>query len=167
MEKENPQSPPEQEHNDLSPKNAVEGDKREMEPVDKSGKRKLFLISLSLLFVLCIFVVLALVLLVGKKGPQKQSATEFKHEKTVWLLMPYVGEYWWNTIVKYLEIAVERDGWQFNYDSADGSDETQSEQIITYAQQADILFVFPTSSTGVTDATKKSRRGVPHSRSFI
>jgi len=160
VKKENPQSPPEQGHHDLSSNvvdgNVVDGKKEEMELMKKSRKRKLFLILIPISIVLCILVVLALVLLVGKKGLQTQSATEFKHEKTVWLLMPYVGEYWWNTIVEYMEIAVERDGWQFNYDSADGSDETQSEQIITYAQQADILFVFPTSSTGVTDAIRRA-----------
>lgn len=86
----------------------------------------------------------------------KKETTEFRHGKTMWLLMPYVGEYWWNTIVKYLELAVEHDGWQFNFDTANGSDATQSNQIITYAQHADILFVFPTSSTGVNEAVRRA-----------
>lgn len=118
-------------------------------------KKKTFL--LPLLLALGVFAVLALVFIFVsyEKKSQKQTA-EFKHGKTVWLLMPYVGEYWWNTIVKYLEIAVERDGWQFNFDSADGSEATQSEQIITYAQQADILFVFPTSSTGINEAVQRA-----------
>lgn len=79
---------------------------------------------------------------------------KFKHGKTFWLLMPYVGEYWWNTIVEYIGIAVKRDGWNFNFDTAAGSDTTQFDQITTYAQKADILFVFPTSSEGVNEAIR-------------
>jgi ABC-type sugar transport system substrate-binding protein len=79
---------------------------------------------------------------------------EFKHGKTVWLLHVFTGEFWWNTIAEYLKQHVEADGWKFNFVSADGSDTTQFEQIITYAQQADILFVYPTSTNGPNEAVK-------------
>ncbi|TYQ18234.1 UNVERIFIED_CONTAM: monosaccharide ABC transporter substrate-binding protein (CUT2 family) [Acetivibrio alkalicellulosi] len=90
------------------------------------------------------------------KSNSEVQSNEFKHGKTVWLLMPYAGEYWWNTIIKYFELAVTKDGWNFNFDTADGSEVTQSEQIIAYAKQADILFVFPTSSTGINEAIRKA-----------
>lgn len=77
---------------------------------------------------------------------------EFKYGKTMWLLHVYTGEFWWNTIAEYLKQHVEASGWKFNFVSADGSDTTQFDQIITYAQQADILFVYPTSTTGINEA---------------
>jgi ABC-type sugar transport system substrate-binding protein len=79
---------------------------------------------------------------------------EFKHGKTMWLLHVFTGEFWWNTIQEYLKQHVEADGWKFNFVSADGSDTTQFDQIITYAQQADILFVYPTSTNGINEAVK-------------
>lgn len=82
------------------------------------------------------------------------SQEKFAHGKTVWLLMPYTGEYWWNTIVEYVGKAVKLDGWNFNFATADGSDTTQFDQITTYAQKADILFVFPTSFTSINEAVR-------------
>ena len=88
--------------------------------------------------------------------PATSQAEEmkFKHGKTVWLLMPYTGEFWWNTIVEYVGKAVKLDGWNFNFTTAEGSDTTQFDQITTYAQKADILFVFPTSFTGINEAVR-------------
>ena len=80
--------------------------------------------------------------------------TEFKHGKTVWLLMPYTGEFWWNMLVTFLGEAVKADGWNFNHTTAEGSDTTLFDQITTYAQQADILFVDPTSMTAVNEAIR-------------
>lgn len=112
--------------------------------------------------VVAFFLVIALFLNIFltscKNSTGEVKSTEFKHGKTVWLLMPYAGEYWWNTIIKYFESAVKNDGWQFNFDTADGSDKIQSEQILAYAKKADILFVFPTSSTGVNEAIKKAEQ---------
>lgn len=84
------------------------------------------------------------------------AAAEFKHGKTVWCSMPYTGEYWWNSIKDFLRLQVEADpdGWTFNFDTADGSDTTQSEQIITYAQQADVLFVCPHSIDAQNEAIR-------------
>ena len=79
---------------------------------------------------------------------------EFKHGKTVWLSMPYTGEFWWNTITDFLRIRVEADGWKFNFSTADGSDTTQFEQIVTYAQQVDILFVCPHSINAQNEAIR-------------
>ena len=79
---------------------------------------------------------------------------KFKQGKTVWLLMPYTGEYWWNTIVEYVGKAAKLDGWNFHFTDAAGSDTTQFDQITTYAQKADILFVFPTSFTGINEAVR-------------
>jgi ABC-type sugar transport system substrate-binding protein len=84
----------------------------------------------------------------------KPEQTEFKHGKTVWLLHVYTGEFWWNTIAQFLKQHVEADGWKFNFVSADGSDTTQFDQIITYAQQADILFVYPTSTNAINEAVR-------------
>ena len=82
------------------------------------------------------------------------SQAKFAHGRMVWLLMPYTGEFWWNTIVEYVGKAVKLDGWNFNFTTANGSDTTQFDQITTYAQQADILFVFPTSFTGINEAVR-------------
>ena len=71
------------------------------------------------------------------------AAVEFQHGKTVWLSMPYTGEYWWNMLVDFLRIRVEADGWKFNFATSEGSDSNQFEQIVNYSQQADILFVDP------------------------
>jgi len=81
---------------------------------------------------------------------------EFKNGKTVWCSMPYTGEYWWNCIKDYLRLAVENDpdGWTFNFDTANGSDTTQAEQIITYAQQADVLFVCPHSIDALNESIR-------------
>lgn len=79
---------------------------------------------------------------------------EFKNGKTVWLLMPYTGEFWWNMLVTYLGNAAKADGWKFNFTTAEGSDTTQFDQITTYAQQADILFVDPTSMTAGNEAIR-------------
>jgi ABC-type sugar transport system substrate-binding protein len=68
--------------------------------------------------------------------------------------MPYTGEFWWNTIVEYVGRAAKLDGWNFNFTTADGSDTTQFDQITTYAQKADVLFVFPTSFTGINEAVR-------------
>jgi len=84
----------------------------------------------------------------------KTTTMEFKNGKTVWLLMPYTGEFWWNMLVTFLEKAVEADGWNFNFTTAEGSDTTQFEQITTYAQQADILFVNPTTMTAINEAVR-------------
>jgi len=66
---------------------------------------------------------------------------EFKHGKTVWLLMPYTGEFWWDMLVTFLKEQVEKDGWNFQFSNAEGSDTMQFDQIINCAQRADILFV--------------------------
>jgi ABC-type sugar transport system substrate-binding protein len=90
-------------------------------------------------------------------GGSKQEVAEemeFKNGKTVWLLMPYTGEYWWNMLVTFLGREVEADGWNFNFTTAEGSDTTQFEQITTYAQQADIIFVNPTTMTAINEAVR-------------
>ena len=107
-----------------------------------------------LLVMLVIALSLAAFLFVGC-GPDDQTAkVEFKHGKTAWLLMPYTGEHWWSTLVDYLGQAIEADGWKFEFATAEGSDTTQYEQIITYAQQADILFVCPVSREGINEAIR-------------
>ena len=70
-----------------------------MSTKNKSSKRTMSRMLLSL--VLCSSLVLVFVLSPAGCGrsPQEVTKTEFKHGKTMWLLMPYVGEYWWNTIV--------------------------------------------------------------------
>ncbi|HEY4662039.1 MAG TPA: sugar ABC transporter substrate-binding protein [Candidatus Humimicrobiaceae bacterium] len=87
---------------------------------------------------------------------EEEVAQEFKFGKTMWLLHVFTGEFWWNTIANYLQQHVEESGWTFNFVSADGSDTTQADQIITYAQQADILFVYPTSTTGPNEAVREA-----------
>ena len=99
-------------------------------------------------------ILVIIVAFIAVVGVQPVMSAEFKHGKTVWLLMPYTGEYWWETIVEYIRQATTRDGWNFNFTTAEGSDTTQFDQIVTYAQQSDILFVFPTSSTGVNEAIR-------------
>jgi ABC-type sugar transport system substrate-binding protein len=84
------------------------------------------------------------------------ATQEFKYGKTMWLLHVFLGENWWNTIAYYLQKHAEDAGWNFNAVSADGSDTTQSDQIITYAQQADVLFVYPTSTTGPNEAVREA-----------
>jgi len=86
--------------------------------------------------------------------PVAGQEKEFKHGKTVWLLMPYTGEFWWNMLVAFLEERVKADGWNFNFTTAEGSDTTQFDQIVTYARQADILFIDPTSIDGVNEAVR-------------
>jgi ABC-type sugar transport system substrate-binding protein len=106
--------------------------------------------------VVCFFILISLavsgVCFAGAKP--KTAAVEFKHGKTVWLLMPYTGEFWWNMLVTFLGNAVKADGWNFNFTTAEGSDTTQFEQITTYAQQADIIFCNPTSMTAVNEAIR-------------
>jgi ABC-type sugar transport system substrate-binding protein len=94
---------------------------------------------------------------VAEEVAEEEVATQdFKFGKTMWLLHVFTGEFWWNTIANYLQQHVEAAGWTFNFVSADGSDTTQSDQIITYAQQADILFVYPTSTTGPNEAVREA-----------
>lgn len=107
-----------------------------------------------LLVMLVIALSLAAFLLVGCSQDDQQATGEFKHGKTVWLLMPYTGEHWWTTLVEYLKQPIEADGWKFEFATAEGSDTTQYEQIITYAQQADILFICPVSREGVNEAIR-------------
>jgi len=90
------------------------------------------------------------------EGQGEGAATEFKHGKTVWLLHVFAGENWWNTIMYYLQMHVENAGWNFNFVSADGSDTKQADQIITYAQQADILFVYPTSTNALNESVRRA-----------
>lgn len=84
------------------------------------------------------------------------SQPTFKHGKTVWLLMPFTGAFFWRALVAYKEQAVKADGWNFNFATAEGSDTTQFDQIITYAQKADLLIVFPTSMGGVNEAIRRA-----------
>ncbi|MDQ2085071.1 sugar ABC transporter substrate-binding protein [Herbivorax sp. ANBcel31] len=114
-------------------------------------------VKIATLF-LVIIVSLNIFLTSCDNGNDEIKSDEFKHGQTVCLLMPYTGEYWWNTIAKYFELAVTNDGWNFKLDTADGSEETQAEQILNYAQQSDILFVFPTSSTAINDAIKTAEQ---------
>jgi ABC-type sugar transport system substrate-binding protein len=101
-------------------------------------------------------VIVICVAIIGAAGvyPAMSQPKEFKHGKTVWLLMPYTGEFWWNMLVTFLGNAVKADGWNFKFTTADGSDTTQFDQITTYAQQADILFVDPTSMTAENEAIR-------------
>lgn len=103
------------------------------------------------LWIILIVLFLSLTCMTNAAAPM-----EFKHGKTMWLLHVYTGEFWWNTIQEFLKQQVEADGWKFNFVSADGSDTTQFDQIITYAQQADILFVYPTSTNGINVAVKEA-----------
>jgi ABC-type sugar transport system substrate-binding protein len=99
-----------------------------------------------------LFIIVAIIAVAGVQPAMSQA--KFANGKTVWLLMPFTGEYWWNTIVEYVGKAVKLDGWNFNFTTADGSDTKQFDQITTYAQKADILFVFPTSFTGINEAVR-------------
>jgi ABC-type sugar transport system substrate-binding protein len=99
-----------------------------------------------------LLIIVAIIAVAGIQPVMSQA--KFANGKTVWLLMPFTGEYWWNTIVEYVGKAVKLDGWNFNFTTADGSDTKQFDQITTYAQKADILFVFPTSFTGINEAVR-------------
>lgn len=101
-------------------------------------------------------VIMVAIIAVAGVFPATSQAKEmkFKHGKTVWLLHVFAGENWWNTIMYYLQMHAENAGWNFNFVSADGSDTTQFDQIITYAQQADILFVYPTSTNALNEAVR-------------
>ena len=90
----------------------------------------------------------------SESKPKPEEEMEFKYGKTVWLLMPYTGEFWWNMLVTFLGEAVKADGWNFNFTTAEGSDTTQFEQVTTYAQQADILFCNPTTMTAINEAVR-------------
>ena len=105
--------------------------------------------AMMVVFIVAIFAVIGLCPLTGQAQELK-----FKHGKTMWLLMPYTGEFWWNTIVEYVGKAVKLDGWNFYFTTAEGSDTTQFDQITTYAQKADILFVFPTSFVSINEAVR-------------
>ena len=97
-------------------------------------------------------IIVAIIAIAGVQPAMSQA--KFAHGKTMWLLMPFTGEYWWNTIVEYVGKAAKLDGWNFNFTTADGSDTTQFDQITTFSQKADILFVFPTSFTGINEAVR-------------
>jgi ABC-type sugar transport system substrate-binding protein len=99
-----------------------------------------------------LLIIVAIIAVAGVQ--QAMSQAKFAQGKTMWLLMPYTGEYWWNTIVEYVGKAAKLDGWNFHFTDAAGSDTTQFDQITTYAQKADILFVFPTSFTGINEAVR-------------
>ena len=101
-----------------------------------------------------VLVISVAIIAVAGVYPAISQPKEFKQGKTVWLLMPYTGEFWWNMLVTFLGGAVKADGWNFNFATAEGSDTTQFDQITTYAQKADILFVDPTSMTGVNEAIR-------------
>lgn len=88
------------------------------------------------------------------------APTEFKHGRTLTLIMGYLGEYWWYTCAKYFELAVSKipdlqgKRWKFVLDTADGSDTRQSEQIETYAQKSDLVVVNAVSLEGVNKAVR-------------
>jgi len=112
---------------------------------------KVIVIAISLVIIAAagVFPVMA-----ESKPKEEEGEMVFKHGKTVWLLMPYTGEYWWNMLVSFLRREVEADGWNFNFATAEGSDTTQFEQITTYARQADILCVNQTTMTAVNEAVR-------------
>ncbi len=95
-----------------------------------------------------------IVVFIAAAGIQPVMSQQFAHGKTVWLLMPYTGEFWWQMLVTFLGNAAKADGWNFNFVTAEGSDTSQFDQITTYAQQADILFVDPTSMTALNEAIR-------------
>jgi ABC-type sugar transport system substrate-binding protein len=97
--------------------------------------------------------IVALLSFAGIQSAASQSK-EFVHGKTAWLLMPYTGEFWWKMLVTLMGNAIKADGWTFNFTTAEGSDTTQADQITTYAQQADLLIVDPTSMTAQNEAIK-------------
>jgi ABC-type sugar transport system substrate-binding protein len=97
-------------------------------------------------------IIVAFIAVVGVQPVMSQA--KFAHGKTVWLLMPYTGEFWWQMLVTFLEREVKADGWNFNFATADGSDTTQFDQITAYAQQADILFIDPNSMTAENEAIR-------------
>ena len=78
----------------------------------------------------------------------------FKHGRSVMYLTPMVGDFFFVACKEYLKRAVEADGWKFAFDNADWSDATQTDQIITYADQYDIIFVFPTSLEGINEGIR-------------
>lgn len=109
--------------------------------------KSIFIMKMSMV----LLVSMVLIIIIGVSPAMGQ---EFKNGKSVWLLMPYTGEFWWNMLVTFLEERVKADGWNFNFATAEGSDTTQFEQITTYARQADILFIDPTSMEGVNEAVR-------------
>ena len=108
--------------------------------------------GLGLKTAMMLVVIVVFIVVTGVQPAMSQD--KFAHGKTMWLLMPYTGEFWWNTIVEYVGRAVKLDGWNFSFATADGSDTTQFDQITTYAQKADILFVFPTSFKSINEAVR-------------
>ncbi len=86
--------------------------------------------------------------------PAMGQEVEFKHGKTAWLLMPYTGEFWWDMLVTFLQEEVEKDGWNFRFSNAEGSDTKQFDLIVNCAQQADVIFLNPTSMSGVNEAVR-------------
>jgi ABC-type sugar transport system substrate-binding protein len=86
--------------------------------------------------------------------PAPTAAGEFKHGGSVMYLTPMVGDFFFVACKEYLKRAVEADGWKFAFDNADWSDATQTDQLVTYADQYDIIFVFPTSLEGINEGIR-------------
>ncbi|HEY4675125.1 MAG TPA: substrate-binding domain-containing protein [Candidatus Bathyarchaeia archaeon] len=86
--------------------------------------------------------------------PAPTAAGEFKHGGSVMYLTPMVGDFFFVACKEYLKRAVEADGWKFAFDSSDWSDATQTDQLVTYADQYDIIFVFPTSLEGINEGIR-------------
>jgi ABC-type sugar transport system substrate-binding protein len=93
-------------------------------------------------------------------APPTPTATtlQFKHGKSVMYLTPDIAETWWVACKTYLQRAVEADGWKFKFDTSDWSDSKCSDQLITYAQQYDCIFVFPTSLEGINPAIESAEK---------
>jgi ABC-type sugar transport system substrate-binding protein len=100
--------------------------------------------------VMCILTIVVMLGICSALGQQQ----DFKNGKTVWLLMPYTGEFWWDMLVTFLKEQVEKDGWNFQFSNAEGSDTMQFDQIVNCAQRADIIFLNPTSISGVNEAVR-------------
>ena len=90
--------------------------------------------------------------------PTTPTAQPFKHGKSVMYLTPDIAETWWVACKTYLQRAVEADGWKFKFDTSDWSDSKCSDQLITYAQQYDCIFVFPTSLEGINPAIESAEK---------
>ena len=121
----------------------------------KRSKGRGLKVVMMLVIVMAILAVAGIQPVMSEGKPEQKAQTmEFKNGKTVWLLMPYTGEFWWNMLVTFLEKAVKADGWNFNFATAEGSDTTFFDQITTYAQKADILFIDPTSMTALNEAVR-------------
>lgn len=86
--------------------------------------------------------------------PAGPAASEFAHGKSVMYLTPDIHETWWVACKEYLRKAVEADGWKFAFDVSDWSDTKCTDQLTTYSQQYDIIFVFPTSLEGINEGIR-------------